>query len=229
MKKILLLLFTLVVSLSSAFTAELSMDFLAVRSTETNIYSDPLPKNAPNSFLLGVINNPYIDRTDYGAKFNANLFFKAGSRVGLSFSFAYGHAVEATETIPVPDDPENSFASENIFPWSYKSFEALSKQKDKLSFAIGPVFRFNYSIVEAGAAIRGVVSTYDFFDSFTVGVEAQPYFRAYFNKWLYITTGLSFTAHLFRFLDSTEVFYEENYTFFSTTPFIGLGVRFGGV
>ena len=59
-EKKLLLLFTLVVSLSSAFTAELSMDFLAVRSTETNIYSDPLPKNAPNSFLLGVIKNQDI-------------------------------------------------------------------------------------------------------------------------------------------------------------------------
>lgn len=227
MKKVLFLFITLILSISFAFTAELSFDFLAFRSTETNIFSDPLPLNGSNSFLQGVVDNPYFDRVDYGGKLNMNLFFVAGSRTGLSFSFSYGHAVKAEETIPVPDEGYD-FSSGSSVPWDYETYDALEKQKDKMAFALGPVFRFEYSYIELGGAVRAVLSTYDFFDSFTVGLEVQPYFRAYFNKWLYASVGFSFTAHLFHFIESETEFYETNYSAMSLTPFVGLGVRFGG-
>ena len=227
MKKILLLIITFMISLSFVFSAEFSMDFLAFRSDETNMFSNPLPQNGSNSFLQGIVENPYLDRVDYGGKLNMNLFFKSGSRTGISFSFAYGIPVSAEETIPVPEDGYN-FSDDSSVPWHYDTYEALDKQKDKISFALGPVFRFEYSFIELGGAVRAVLSSLDFFESFTIGLEVQPYFRAYFNKWLYASIGFSFTAHLFRFIESESQFYQPNYSFISLTPFVGLGLRFGG-
>lgn len=228
MKKVLLFFVLLMISLSVAFSAEVSFDFLAFRSNETNIFSDPLPLNGSNSFLQGKVDNPYLDRVDYGGKLNMNLFFVSGSRTGLSFSFTYGHAVSAEETIPVSKEEGKDFSSGSAIDWEYHSYDALSDQQDKLSFALGPVFRFEYSFIELGGAVRAAISTFDFFDSFTVGLEVQPYFRAYFNKWVYASVGFSFTSHLFHFIESEMEFYETNYSFMSLTPFVGLGVRFGG-
>ena len=69
----------MVLSDSLLFSAEVSFDFLAFRSNETNIFSEPLPLNGSNSFLQGKVDNPYLDRVDYGGKLNMNLFFLNGS------------------------------------------------------------------------------------------------------------------------------------------------------
>ena len=75
----------------------------------------------------------------------------------------------------------------------------------------------------------GSISSFDYFETFTVGLELQPYMRAYFKPWVYASAGLSFTAHLFHFIKDESMLYEPNYTFVSLTPFIGFGFRFGGV
>ena len=168
--------------LSSISAVEVNLNLLAIRSSETNIFSDPLPQNGSNDFLKGVVEKPYLDRTDYGVKADADLFFIPESRTGLSFSFTYSHPVSATETYPVADDGTSFDDKEEPAKWHYEQRDALSSQHDKLSFALGPVFRFRYSAVEIGSAVRFSFSTYNFFDSFTFGVEAQPYFKAYFNS-----------------------------------------------
>lgn len=213
--------------LSSISAVEVNLNLLAIRSSETNIFSDPLPQNGSNDFLKGVVEKPYLDRTDYGVKADADLFFIPESRTGLSFSFTYSHPVSATETYPVADDG-TSFDDKEPAKWHYEQRDALSDQHGKLSFALGPVFRFRYSAIEIGSAVRFAISTYNFFDSFTFGVEAQPYFKAHFNSWLYATLGLSFTANIFHFIDSEVVFYETNYTMISLCPYLGIGFRFGG-
>ena len=166
--------------LSYISAVEVNLNLLAIRSSETNIFSDPLPQNGSNDFLKGVMEKPYLDRTDYGIKADADLFFIPESRTGLSFSFTYSHPVSATETYPVADDG-TSFDDKEPAKWHYEQRDAISSQHDKLSFALGPVFRFRYSAVEIGSAVRFSFSTYNFFDSFTFGVEAQPYFKAHFK------------------------------------------------
>lgn len=219
--------FTLIL-LSSSFAMEMSLDLMGFWSKETNIFSSPLPQNGSNSFLQGVVDHPYLDRVDYGAKLDFSLFFHSGDRTGLSFSFAYGHAVEAIETIPVAENG-GDFSSDDPVDWHYESYDALSTQRDKLAFGAGAVFRCNFSIMEMGSPVRAVITTFDFFDTFNLGIEAAPYIKVYFTDWLSIMTGLSFTAHIFHFIDSDTVFYETNYTQISLTPFIGIGFSFGGV
>ena len=219
----------ILLSLSSLlFAAEVSFDFLAFRSSESNIYSNPLPMNGSNSYLQYLVEHPFLDRTDYGAKLNVNLFFVPASRAGLSFSFAYGVVAKATEHVPVVKG-EGDFNSSTPVDWEYEGRDAYPEQIDKISLSIGPVFRFNYSVVELGGAVRFAISSFDYFETFTVGLELQPYIRAYFKPWVYASAGLSFTAHLFHFIKDESMLYEPNYTFVSLTPFIGFGFRFGGV
>ena len=68
--------------LSSISAVEVNLNLLAIRSSETNIFSDPLPQNGSNDFLKGVVEKPYLDRTDYGIKADADFFFIPESRTG---------------------------------------------------------------------------------------------------------------------------------------------------
>ncbi len=218
MRKISALLIISALSIASIFSAEFSFDVSAYGSWETNKFSNPLPLNASESFLNNVVDHPYIDRKDIGGKLNMNIFFVSGSRSGLSLSFSYGHALSATETIP-----EGDFKGE----WEYVDYDALESQIDKISIGLGGIFRHEFSFLEIGAAIRGVISSFDYFRTFTVGIEAEPYLRTYFRDYVYAAFGLSFTAHIFHFIDSDTELYETNFTRISLAPYIGIGFRFG--
>lgn len=223
MKKGILFFIMLLVSFS-LFATEYSVDFLGYWSYETNMFSNPLPKNGGNDFLENKVENPYYKRTDAGGKINLNMFFIPESRAGLTFSFSFGYPLTAIESVPVKEDESVSF---DDGPWHYEERNALSSQKGRISLGVGGIFRYYNSFVEIGSSIRAVISTFDYFRTFNIGVEAEPFFKLYFRDFFYVGVGASFTAHIFHFIFSVDQFYEKGYSAISVTPYVGFGIRFG--
>ncbi len=192
-------------------------DFDAIYTT--NVFSNPLPKSVDNAWLQNKIENPFIKRLDIGGSISTSLFFSNEGRTGLSAKIRIGKPIKAVETRPNSTD----YTSD----WNYVSNKSTN-QKLSIIGSFGPIFRAQLGPVDLGIAIRANIGTLNLGDkSLIVGLQAEPYINWFFTSYTYISAGLTYDAHIMRFIEDENKYYEEHFFMSSLTPFIGLGIKFG--
>lgn len=223
MKKIAAVLITLLIAIIPAFssvTAYIQGSYAF--SLDTNIFSNPLPQNVNNTWLEYRMNTaPFLKRFNHGFNTELNLFFSENGKTGLSTSLSSGFPFKATEIRP---DSTNANSD-----WSYVSTDATDIQDRSLFFGIGPIFRAKFSFLDLGLSLRVSIGTYDTFaDNIVMGLQAEPYLNFHFTDYTYFNLGITYDAHLMKFLPSSTVnYYEEHYFMLTLAPYVGIGIRIG--
>lgn len=216
MKKIILILLILSISLSLSATT-MYLKFNGEYSYDTNVFSNPLPKNPSDSGFIE--NADYLKRHNFGFNFSFDTFFSQDSRTGLSISAAF--------RLPAHSDSYKAEGDING-DWEYVHRDSLSEQKLAMYLGIGPTFRAKIGIVDLGIALRGSIGSYDFFKSgIVVGVQAEPYMNLFLNDDSFIAFGFVYDAHLMKFVyDDTEK-YQKNYMMLTAGAYFGIGIQIG--
>ena len=114
----------------------------------TNVFSDPLPINASESYLEDI---EFIKRWNAGAALTFDTFFDDSYPAGLSFNAVFRFPI-TSETIYHDGS-------------SYVSYDSLSSQRIGIFLGIGPVFRGRFGIVDIGLTLRASLGSYDYFVS----------------------------------------------------------------
>ncbi|GEM_PF-6196185 len=206
---------------ASAFSLYMTGSYLW--SYDTNVFSNPMVKNATTNSAWQQIRkiDPYIKRFNNGFKLTSDMFFSKEGRTGLSISFDIGFPYKATEYEPDTEDLNNS-------NWEYKSKDALDKQKTSIFFGLGPAFRVILGRVDIALALRFSLGSYDYFDNNVIfGIQADPYVNVFISEDIYMTAGLHYDAHLMYFYLSGDEIYLPNYIKLTAGAFVGVGYKFG--
>lgn len=237
-RKILVLLFILITILP-AFSVTAYIKGAYLFGVDTNIFSNPLPVNMTNDPIYDANGThigyqpystwltyrmetaPYLFKLSNGFTTSADIFFSKDGKTGLSASVHYGIPFKAEETRP---SSNNAFSN-----WTYESKEALGDQKNALFFGVGPIFRAKFSFLDLGLSLRMSIGTYDTFaDNVIVGLQAEPFLNFHFTDYTYFTLGMTYDAHLMKFLPTDENrYFEEHYFMLTLAPYVGIGIRIG--
>lgn len=226
MKKSFAILLTLLVLFIYSISASDSSFYLKgayLCSYDTNVYSNPMVRNASASWLNWRVENPYIKRMNNGLHLEGDVFFNEDARTGLSISLDLGYPFMATEFIP-----EGNFSGE----WEYASKDVLDAQNPRVFLGIGPTFRYQHNNFDFGANIRLSVGSYDLFDdnyddNIILGIMAEPYVNMFINDEMFVTAAVHYDAHLMSFyVNNPNKYFVENYTMLTFGGYIGLGFSF---
>ena len=179
----------------------------------TNVFSDPLPINASESYLEDI---EFVKRWNAGAALTFDTFFDDSYPAGLSFNAVFRFPI-TSETIYHDGS-------------SYVSYDSLSSQRIGIFLGVGPVFRGRFGIVDIGLTLRASLGSYDYFVSGLIfGIEAEPFINVNVTEHFYISLGMKYDAHLMKFLNAeSSNIYEDGFIMMTAGCFVGLGARFGG-
>ena len=224
MKRLAVLLFCLLLLSASVFASpSLYLRGAYLFSYDTNVYSDPMVRNAGDAWLNWRAENPYIKRFNNGRHEDFDVFFSNKGRTGLSISYSDGFAFK--ETIYKPEMNGSSWAD-----WDYKEYNTLSTSNIRLFLGIGPIFRAVLGPFDLGIAFRGSVGSFDIFkNSVIVGLQAELYSNLFITENFFMTFGMLYDAHLMEYyLNNSEKWYNADYTMLTAGAYIGLGYKIGG-
>ena len=191
-------------------------------SYDTNVYSEPMVRNAGFAWLEWRAENPYIKRFNNGMNADIDLFFSEMGRTGLSLSYSDGWAFK--ENIYKPEKNGSDWTY-----WDYKEYDMLSSSKMKFFLGIGPIFRAVIGPFDLGIALRGSVGSFDCFrDSVIVGLQVELYGNLFITRDFFVTFGMLYDAHLMEYyLNNSKQWYNANYTMLTAGGYIGLGYKIG--
>lgn len=217
-RKIIFILTLLLISTSLIFASNISSYIGANIGGNflTNAYSNPLPQNGDESWLKWRSEFPYLTRWDVTGTFQYNIFFSDESRTGISFDYTIGYPIFAKTTKPTGDFTLNS--------WEYTEYDSLENQKLLHNISLGPNFKVRLGNFDVGMAFRFGCATLDNFKSAIFNVIAEPYFNYIFDCGIYLTSGLTYTAYLMKYINDPVKRYEDYFTMMSIRPFIGMGI-----
>lgn len=215
-KKTLLLVLVLLLAIAPVFSASLYLRGALDADYMTNSFSDPLPVSGDEDYREDA---EFLKRVNLGFKVEGDIFFHSHDTTGLSLRLAFGFPLSA-ETTTVAD-PESS-------NWHYTTSDSLSGQDADMSFALGPVFRYEAGRFDIMLALRLSAGSFDLFDSLTLGIQAEIFTNFFLTSHWFLSAGLTYDVDLIRFIDSPVNYYEEDFTMLSAGGFIGGGYLFGG-
>ena len=216
---VILLAVMALLSISASPVIYLRGGYLADYSS--NVYSEPLPKYASESWLNNKIIDPYFKRCDMGGIGIQDIYFSQDGRTGLSFSIELTKPTGSDHFIPAGD-----FSSST---WTYEKKDVLSETHRKMFVGAGPVFRAKLGPVDLGAAVRASFGSFDkFSDAIIVGVQVEPYINLFFSDSFFLTGGAFYDAHLmYLYTNNRDKWFKEGYTSMTFGAYIGLGVKIG--
>ncbi len=220
MKRLAALLYIMLLCVSAYSSVYIRGAYLF--SYDTNVYSEPMVRNADSSWLEWRAQNPFIKRYDNGISADIDLFFSEKGKTGLSVNFANGWAFREREYRPERNGSDWT-------DWDYTESDAASSSRMKLFAGIGPVFRAQFGAVDLGIALRASAGSYDYFkDSVIVGLQAELYGNVFVTEDLFLTFGMLYDAHLMEFyLNSRERWYNPGYTMLTAGAYAGIGYKIG--
>lgn len=226
MKRAAILILMLILGVPALFSGSFYLQTEIESSLDTNIFSYPLVQNADAGYLEYRSGHPFFYRFDLGFGIKSNMFFK-NDRVGLSLGANARFPLFSRSYVPSTGEAGWAEAAESG-NWHYEKYDSLKSQMPYISFSIGSAFRFKPGRVsELGLAIRPSISSYDLFQSFEIGLQVDGFANFIFEENYYFTIGLSYEAHLMKFVRSLSEIYEENYFTLSVVPYLGFGLKLG--
>ena len=170
---------------------------------ETNVFSDPLPRDNEKG---------YLQRTGLGGYLDVDYFFSEDGKTALSFSFLYSHPVSSRTRI---------YGTEPLDEW-------VLTEDPSIFFSFGPMFRAQLGSVDFGVAIRASIGSINLFrDSVNLSLQVEPFVTVPLGSenWN-LSAGMIYNAHFYDFLlGDTENIYRKDFFLLTLGGYIGIAYR----